>query len=180
MSRRVEAVSQAGSHRFSKQPRLWITLLAGLGVEADAHLGTTVKHQPRVARDPTQPNVRQLHLLHSELLEELAAQGFRIGPGDIGENILMRDVDLLSLPTGAILRIGVDAQLHVTGLRKPCIQLDRFLPGLMAATLDRDPAGNLIRKAGIMAVVETGGEVRPGDPIEVILPPFPHRSLQSV
>jgi hypothetical protein len=180
MSGYVEAVSQASTHRFSKQPRMWIRLLAGLGVEGDAHLGTTVKHRSRVARDPTQPNLRQVHLLHRELLEELELQGFVIGAGDIGENILTRGVDLLALPEDTILRIGNTAEIRVTGLRNPCIQLNRFRPGLMAATLDRDRAGNLIRKAGIMAVVLTDGEVRPGDPIEAILPKRPHRRLQPV
>jgi MOSC domain-containing protein YiiM len=176
----VEAVSQAGTHRFSKQPRMWIRLLAGLGVEGDAHLGTMVKHRSRVARDPTQPNLRQVHLLHRELLEALEPQGFVIGPGDIGENILTRGLDLLGLPEDTILRIGVTAKIRVTGLRNPCIQLDRFKSGLMAATLDRDREGNLIRKAGVMAVVLASGEVRPGDPIEAILPEQPHRKLWPV
>lgn len=176
----VEAVSQRGTHRFSKQPRMWIRLLAGLGVEGDAHLGTTVQHRSRVARDPTQPNLRQVHLLHRELLETLRDQGFVIGPGDVGENILTRDVDLLGLPNGAVLRIGETVEIRVTGLRNPCVQLDRFKPGLMKATLGRDAEGNLIRKAGVMAVVLTGGEVRPGDAIEVILPPEPHGRLLPV
>jgi MOSC domain-containing protein YiiM len=180
MSGRVEAVSQASVHRFSKQPRMWIRLLAGLGVEGDAHLGTTVQHRSRVARDPSQPNLRQVHLLQRELLEELEAQGFVIGPGDIGENILTCGLDLLALPTGTVLRIGSAAAIKVTGLRNPCLQLDRFKPGLMAATLARDDAGNLIRKAGVMAVVLTDGEVRPGDMIEAILPAPPHRKLQPV
>jgi MOSC domain-containing protein YiiM len=179
MSGRVDAVSQASTHRFSKQPRMWIRLVAGLGVEGDAHLGTTVQHRSRVARDPSQPNLRQVHLLHRELLEELEGQ-FVIGPGDIGENILTRGLDLLGLPTGAVLRIGVAAEVRVTGLRNPCLQLDRFRPGLMAATLDRDAAGGLIRKAGVMGVVLTDGEVRPGDLIEVVLPEAPHRPLQPV
>lgn len=179
MSGRVEAVSQASSHRFSKQPRMWIRLLAGLGVEGDAHLGRTVKHRSRVARDPTQPNLRQVHLLHQELLEALEAQGFVIGPGDIGENILTRGIDLLGLPAGTVLRVG-SAAIKITGLRNPCVQLDRFKRGLMAATLDRDAAGNLIRKAGVMAVVLTDGEVRPGDPIETVLPEPPHHPLQPV
>ena len=176
----VEAVSQRGTHRFSKQPGMWIRLLAGLGVEGDAHLGTTVQHRSRVARDPTQPNLRQVHLLHRELLESLEHQGFVIGPGDIGENILTRDVDLLGLPTGTVLRIGATVEIQVTGLRNPCAQLDRFKPGLMKATLDRDAEGNLVRKAGVMAIVLTDGEVRPGDPIQVILPPEPHRRLLPV
>jgi MOSC domain-containing protein YiiM len=180
MSGVVEAVSQRGTHSFSKQPRMWIRLLAGLGVEGDAHLGTTVKHRSRVARDPAQPNLRQVHLLHRELLDALDDQGFVIGPGDIGENILTRDIDLLGLPANSVLRIGATAEVRVTGLRNPCIQLDRFRPGLMAATLDRDPDGNLIRKAGVMAVVVNGGDVRPGDPIEIILPPEPHHRLRPV
>jgi len=180
MSGRVEAVSQASAHRFSKQSRMWITLLAGLGVEGDAHLGTTVRHRSRVARDPTQPNLRQVHLLHQELLEELRAQGFMIQPGDIGENILTSGIDLLALPTGTILRIGSAAEVRVTGLRNPCLQLDRFQPGLMAATLGRDAAGDLVRKAGIMAIVVTGGEVRPSDPIEARRPDPPYRPLQPV
>jgi len=176
----VESVAQAPSHRFSKRPAMWIKLLAGLGVEGDAHLGTTVKHRSRVARDPTQPNLRQVHLLHQELFRELEARGFILGPGDIGENILTSGIDLLGLPTGTILRIGAAASVQVTGLRNPCVQLDRFQPGLMAATLDRDQAGNLIRKAGIMAVVLTTGQVRPGDRIDIELPPEPHRPLAPV
>lgn len=175
----VEAVSQGGTHAFSKRPRLWITLLAGLGVEGDAHLGTTVQHRSRMARDPTQPNLRQVHLLHREVLQELEAKGYVIGPGQIGENILTRGIDLLALPTGAVLTIGA-AAVQVTGLRNPCIQLDRFRPGLMQATLDRDAEGKLIRKAGIMGVVLTGGEVRPGDAIRVRLPAPPHRPLMPV
>jgi MOSC domain-containing protein YiiM len=180
MSGLVEAVSQRSTHSFSKQPRMWIRLVAGLGVEGDAHLGTTVQHRSRVARDPTQPNLRQVHLLHWELLGELEAQGFVIGAGDIGENILTRGVDLLGLPSGTVLRIGEVAKVQVTGLRNPCVQLDRFRPGLMAATLDRDAAGGLVRKAGVMAIVLTGGEVRPGDAIAVTLPPEPHRRLVPV
>jgi MOSC domain-containing protein YiiM len=176
----VEAVSQRGGHHFSKRPGMWITLLAGLGVEGDGHAGTTVQHRSRVARDPTQPNLRQVHLLHRELLDELETKGFAIGPGDIGENILTRDVDLLGLPTGTLLHIGDTARVRLTGLRNPCIQLDRFKPGLMAATLGRDASGALVRKAGVMAIVLTGGEVRLGDPIEVVLPPEPHRPLQPV
>jgi MOSC domain-containing protein YiiM len=175
----VEAVSQSSTHSFGKQPRMWITLLAGLGVEGDAHLGTKVKHRSRVARDPSAPNLRQVHLLHRELLQELEASGFVIGPGQIGENILTRGLDLLGLPEGALLRIGA-AEIRVTGLRNPCIQLDRFKPGLMAATLGRAPDGGLIRKAGIMGVVLAGGDVRPGDRIQVTLPAAPHRALQPV
>jgi MOSC domain-containing protein YiiM len=155
-------------------------LVAGLGVEGDAHLGVTVQHRSRVARDPSQPNLRQVHLLRRELLEELAGRGLVVGPGDIGENILTRGVDLLGLPTDTLLRIGEAAMVRVTGLRNPCVQLDRFQPGLMTAVLDRDAVSGLVRKAGVMAVVVSDGEVRPGDLVEVVLPDGPFRRLQPV
>jgi MOSC domain-containing protein YiiM len=149
-------------------------------VAGDGHAGATVKHRARIVRDASQPNLRQVHLLHRELLEELAPMGFVLGPGHIGENILTRGLDLLGLPADTELRIGATARIRVTGLRDPCIQLDRFMPGLMAATLDRDAAGGLIRKAGIMAVVLDGGDIHPGDGIEVIHPPRPWRRLVAV
>ena len=180
MSGHVVSVACGRSHNFSKLTQMWIRLVAGLGVEGDAHQGATVKHRSRVARDPTQPNLRQVHLLHTELLDDLRPRGFDIGPGQIGENILTRGLDLLGLPTGALLHLGDAAVVEITGLRNPCVQLDRFRPGLMAATLDRDAAGNLIRKAGIMGVVVAGGIVRPDDPIRVALPPEPHVPLGPV
>jgi MOSC domain-containing protein YiiM len=175
----VAAVAVDGAHRFSKVPRDAIRLLAGLGVEGDAHAGVTVKHRSRVARDPTQPNLRQVHLIHAELHEELRAKGFEIAPAAMGENITTRGLDLLGLPRGTRLRIGA-ALVEVTGLRNPCRQLDAYRPGLMAATLDRDAAGNVIRKAGVMGVVLEGGEVRPGDAIRVELPAAPHARLEPV
>lgn len=180
MTGQVVSVASRSGNAFSKTPRMWITLVAGLGVEGDAHAGVTVKHRSRVARDPSQPNLRQVHLIHAELLEELAGRGFRIGPGDVGENILTRGVDLLGLPTGTRLRLGEDAVVEVTGLRNPCAQLDRFQPGLMAATLDRDATGGLVRKAGVMGIVLAGGNVRPADAIGVELPGLPHRRLGPV
>ena len=149
---------------------LSIRLLAGLGVEGDAHAGVTVKHRSRVRRDPSQPNLRQVHLVHAELFDELRDKGFGVTPGDIGENVTTRGIDLLALPTGTRLRLGDAAMVEITGLRNPCVQLDTFQKGLMAATLDKDANGNLIRKAGVMSVVLAGGEVRPGDPITVELP----------
>lgn len=176
----VTAVSRGARHSFSKPNQLGIRLVAGLGVEGDAHSGRTVKHRSRVARDPSQPNLRQVHLLHAELFEELQGVGFTLSPGDIGENVTTRGVDLLGLPAGTRLRLGATAVVEVTGLRNPCIQLDRFQPGLMAATLDRDEHGNLIRKAGIMGVVIAGGEILPGDVVQVDLPPQPHKPLAPV
>jgi MOSC domain-containing protein YiiM len=176
----VEAVSRSEGHTFGKANRDAIRLLAGLGVEGDAHLGVTVKHRSRVARDPTQPNLRQVHLIHAELHDELATAGFVVSPGEMGENVTTRGIDLLALPTGARLYLGESAVVEVTGLRNPCAQLDRFQPGLMAAVLDRDEHGGLVRKAGVMGVVVAGGDIRPGDPVRVELPPGPHRPLEPV
>lgn len=176
----VEAVSLSPTHIFSKPNHPAIRLLAGLGVEGDAHMGLTVQHLSRVARDPSQPNLRQVHLIHGELHDELRAAGFDVSAGQMGENITTRGVDLLGLPTGARLRLGKDALVEITGLRNPCAQLDGLQAGLMAATLDRDEQGELVRKAGVMGVVLTGGEVRPGDAITVELPAEPHRPLRPV
>ncbi|MBI2767412.1 MAG: MOSC domain-containing protein [Chloroflexi bacterium] len=176
----VEAVHCSAGHTFSKPAAGCIRLLEGLGVEGDAHLGKTVKHRSRVARDPGQANLRQVHLIHAELLDELRGRGFVVAAGDMGENITTRGIDLLGLPTGARLHLGADAVVEVTGLRNPCAQLDAFQPGLMAAVLDRDERGNLVRKAGVMAIVATGGEVRPGDAVRIELPPGPRRALEPV
>ncbi len=176
----VTAVSCSASHAFSKPNRTGIRLVAGLGVEGDAHAGRTVRHRSRVAKDPTQPNLRQVHLIHAELHEELRARGFDVSPGVMGENVTARGLDLLGLPTGARLRLGADAVVEVTGLRNPCRQLDGLQNGLMAATLDRDGADRLVRKAGVMGVVVEGGDVRAGDPVAVELPPEPHRPLRPV
>jgi MOSC domain-containing protein YiiM len=165
---------------FSKSAATQITLLAGLGVEGDAHCGITVKHRSRVAQDPTQPNLRQVHLLHAELFEELAAKGFTVAPGQLGENVTTRGLNLLALPVGAELQIGPTAIIRVTGLRNPCAQLDQFQLGLMSAVLDRTRDGTLVRKAGIMGVVVAGGPVSPGDAILVKLPAKPDRILERV
>jgi MOSC domain-containing protein YiiM len=165
---------------MSKPNQAAIALVAGLGVEGDAHAGATVKHRSRVKRDPSQPNQRQVHLIHAELHDELRDAGFTVAPGQMGENVTTRGVDLLGLPTGARLRLGATAMVEVTGLRNPCAQLDGIQQGLMAATLDRDADGQLVRKAGVMGIVVTGGEVRPGDPISIELPPEPHRPLAPV
>jgi MOSC domain-containing protein YiiM len=176
----VAAVARSESHTFSKPPREAILLLAGLGVEGDAHLGTTVKHRSRVARDPSQPNLRQVHLIHAELHDELVGAGFEVGPGDMGENVTTRGVDLLGLPRGTRLGLGVSAVVEITGLRNPCGQLDGFRQGLRAAVLETGADGRLVRRSGVMAVVLEGGEVRPGDPISVELPPGPSVPLEVV
>lgn len=176
----VVGVHRSASHSFSKPPEEKISLVAGMGVEGDAHAGVTVKHLSRVARDPRQPNLRQIHLIHAELHDELRCRGFDIAPGAMGENITTRGLDLLSLPTGTVLAIGPAAVVEVTGLRNPCAQLDGLQQGLMAAVLDRDAEGELVRKAGVMAIVLEGGPVKPGDEIRVRLPSMPYRPLMPV
>ncbi|HVE52086.1 MAG TPA: MOSC domain-containing protein [Ramlibacter sp.] len=180
MTGRVLAVHRSTGHDFSKYAEEAITLLEGLGVEGDAHAGRTVKHRSRVARDPSAPNLRQVHLLHAELFDELVERGFAVFAGDMGENVTTRGIDLLALPAGTVLRLGEAAEVEVTGLRNPCSQIDRFQAGLTSAVLDRDASGGLVRKAGVMGVVRRGGVVRPGDPIVVQLPQAPHNSLQPV
>jgi MOSC domain-containing protein YiiM len=176
----VTAVCRDGSHRFSKTPAMFIRLIAGLGVEGDAHAGVTVKHRSRVARDPAQPNLRQVHLIHDELFAELRPAGFDIAPGALGENITTHGIDLLALPTGARLALGATAVIEITGLRNPCAQIETFRPGLLAAVLTRDATGTLVRKSCVMAIVLAGGEIHPGDPIGVTLPEGTHRPLVVV
>jgi hypothetical protein len=177
---RVAAVCRAAEHALGKRVVEGIRLVVGVGVEGDAHAGRTVQHRSRVARDPSRPNLRQVHLIHGELHDELRSRGFDVGPGVMGENVTTRGVDLLALPAGTRLRLGDEAAVEVTGLRNPCAQLDDHQPGLMAAVLDRAPDGALNRRTGIMAVVLAGGDVRPGDPIAVELPPPPHEPLRPV
>ena len=176
----VTAVSRSATHTLIKPNQDSIRILAGLGVEGDAHQGESVKHRSRVAQNPNQPNLRQVHLMHAELHDELRAAGFDVLVGQMGENVTTRGIDLLGLPTNTRLHLGESAVVEVTGLRNPCAQLDKIQPGLMAATLDKDEKGNIIRKAGIMGIVLSGGDVRPGDAIRVELPPEPHKPLAPV
>jgi MOSC domain-containing protein YiiM len=176
----VIAVSRSPAYTFTKPNQDRIQLLAGSGIEGDVHAGVKVKHRARVARDPQQPNLRQVHLMHSELHEELRAAGFDVAAGQMGENITTRGIDLLALPTGTRLHLGPTAVVKITGLRNPCHQLNDFQPGLMQAVLGRDEQGRLVRKAGVMGIVLANGEVRPGDSIHIELPPEPHRLLKPV
>lgn len=98
----------------------------------------------------------------------------------MGENITTRGVALLSLPKGTRLHLGDHAIVRVTGLRNPCKALEALHDGLMEATLERAEDGTLVRKAGVMGVVEVGGVVRPDDPIRVERPRGPHRRLEPV
>ena len=176
----VIAVNLSSRHSFSKSSQKSIKLIAGIGVEGDAHAGETVQHRSWVAKDPSQPNLRQVHLIHVELHEELKAKGFEIFPGDMGENITTRGIDLFKLPRDSKLYLGNKAIVQITGLRNPCAQLDRFQPGLMAAVLDKDEGGNIVRKAGVMSVVVSGGMVKVGDRIKVKLFPKPYQLLKRV
>jgi MOSC domain-containing protein YiiM len=179
-SARVISTCLHGDHEFSKQVVSEIALTAGRGVIGDVHFGETVKHRSRVARDPSQPNLRQVHLMQVELHKELKAMGYTVAAGNLGENILSENIDLLGLPINSILNIGAEVSLQLTGLRNPCLQLDNFQQGLTKAVLDRDEDGNLVRKAGVMAVVLQGGIVAAGDEINVEYPPEPHQPLIPV
>ena len=175
----VESVSSSSEHTFSKPVRDRIRLIAGLGVEGDAHLGRTVKHRSRVAVDPTQPNLRQVHLIHAELLEEVALAGFEVAAGQMGENITTRGLDLLGLSRGTVLDIG-SARVEVTGLRNPCAQIDGLAQGLLKQMVYRDERGELVRRAGVMGVVLRGGVVEPGMGIQVRVPESGHVPLERV
>jgi MOSC domain-containing protein YiiM len=177
----VAAVSRSKDHSFSKPNELMIRLVAGLGVEGDAHMGERVKHRFHIrTKGADAPNLRQVHLIHEELFHELRMSGFNVHPGAIGENVTTRGIDLLALPAGTRLRLGAEAVIGVTGLRNPCRQIEAFQPGLLSAVLERDSEGNLIRKAGVMAVVIAGGDVKLGDVITVMLPPGERRPLLPV
>ena len=176
----ILALARDGEHRFSKQPANALTLLAGLGVEGDAHAGRLVQHLSRMAKEPNTPNLRQVHLIHAELLDELADKGFAVEPGQLGENITTRGLDLLGLSRGTRLRLGEDALIEITGLRNPCKQIDGLAKGLMAATLEHAADGSLIRKCGVMAVVVSTGEVRVGDAIRLESVPMGFEALGVV
>ena len=176
----VIAVSASAAHSFSKMPQASIELIAGLGVAGDAHAGVTVKHRSRVAIDPHQPNLRQVHLLHAEVFDDPAVAPFALAPGEIGENITTRGLALLDLPTGTRLHIGATAIVELTGLRNPCVQLDTHRRGLTKAMIEKRLSGEIMRKSGVMAIVIAGGLVMPGDGIAVTLPPLPHRPMERV
>ena len=176
----VVAVCRDDEHRFSKIAVSEIVLLPGLGVQGDAHSGVTVQHRSRVAADPTQLNLRQVHLIHAELFTEVGTHGFEVEPGQLGENVTTRGIDLLGLPRGTLLHIGRQALVKITGLRNPCRQINTFRPELLKEVMTKSSAGELVRKAGVMSVVMTGGIVRPGDPIVIQLPATPHQPLERV
>lgn len=177
---KILTVSKKSNHSFHKTLCDEITLLAGLGVEGDAHMGKTVKHWSRVALDPTQPNLRQVHFIQNELFTELKQQGFTVKAGDLGENITTQDIDLLALPKNTLLHIGDHAIIKVTGLRNPCAQIDQFQKGLLKAVLGFNLDGSIIRKAGIMGIIISGGLAKAGDKINITRPPKPYEKLDRV
>jgi MOSC domain-containing protein YiiM len=180
MSATIVAVARGARHTFSKSVEPVITLVEGLGVQGDAHAGVTVKHRSRAAKDPNLPNLRQVHLLQSELLDELNRHGFPIVAGALGENVTTSGIDLLALPVGTRLHLGPDAIVEVTGLRNPCVQIENFHEGLLSAVIERDANQHVVRKTGVMSIVRRGGDVRPGDALLIELPPEPHRPLPVV
>jgi len=173
------AVHVSPDHGFSKPDAATIELHEGLGVAGDAHYGATVQHRSRVRADPSQPNLRQVHLMHAELFDLLAEAGHRVEPGDLGENVTTRGIRLLELPVGTRLTVG-DAVITITGLRNPCRQIDDFQAGLLKKLVYTDSAGEVVRLAGVMGIVSRSGSVRPGDRIAVELPPEPHFPLTRV
>lgn len=177
---KVEAVSKSPTHTLIKKNENQITLLKGLGVEGDAHQGFTVKHRSRVIKDPTTPNIRQVHLMPVELFEELAQKGINVNSGEMGENITTSGIDLINLPLHTILKIGPETKIQITGLRNPCSQLNKINDQLLKAVLQKDEDGTIIRKAGIMSVVLKGGKINVGDTIEIEFPEKPHKNLEPV
>ena len=174
------AVARDDGHRFSKPVRAEIELIAGHGIEGDAHAGATVRRRSRFRGTWTEANVRQVHLLQRELFDELAVEGHEVAPGELGENVTTEGVDLLGLPLGTRIRLGDSAEVELTGLRNPCVQIERFQAGRLKRLIRRDGAGATRRRAGVMAIVVEGGVVRPGDPIVVDLPNAPHEPLPVV
>ena len=176
----VIAVARDDAHRFSKPLREEITLVAGHGVEGDAHAGPTMIRRVRYRPTETLPNLRQVHLIHHELFDEIAAEGFAVAPGQLGENVTTRGVDLLALPRGTRIRLGDDAEVEITGLRNPCKQINAFQAGLMKRLLARGPDGQVVRLVGVMAIVLSDGVVRTGDALSITLPEGEHEALRPV
>ena len=180
MSPRVETVHLSAGHTMGKPAVDSIRLIEGIGVDGDVHSGTTVQHLSRIARDPSQPNLRQVHLIPAEVHDGLAASGLEVEPGAMGENVTTRGLDLFALPVRTRLRLGGVAEVELTGLRNPCRQLEGVREGLQSAVLLHGPDGALVRRAGVMAIVVAAGPVAPGDAIDVIVPPEPHEPLVPV
>jgi len=167
---RVIAVAAKPEPGVGKVLREVITLVAGHGVEGDYHAGPFVRHRSRAARAPDLPNRRQVHLIHAELFDEVAALGIDVRPGQMGENITTRGLALMDLSPGTRLHLGSIAVVEITGCRNPCNQLDAIDPRLLPEVARKAADGTIARRAGIMGIVVQGGPVRPGDPIHVEVP----------
>ena len=176
----VFAICSSPKHGFSKQPQRSIRLLAGRGVEGDAHCGETVQHLYLKRRNPLAPNRMQVHLLQSELFDELAFVGYALTAGQLGENITTRGIGLLNLPQGTRLHLGGEAVVELTGLRTPCKLIEDFKPGLLKQVISRDAANKVLAKAGVMAIVLHGGDVHERSPIRVEYPAARHVPLQMI
>jgi len=179
-SGKVHSLSSSAQHSFSKHTTHQVEVIKGIGIKGDAHAGVKVKHRSRVAKDPNQPNLRQIHLIHLELLKELVAKGYTVNPGDLGENITTEGISILNLPKDTILKIGENVAIQITGLRNPCHQIDKFQKGLLKEVVGKNDAGDIIRMAGIMAIVLEGGMIKVNDEILVELPALPHQKLERV
>lgn len=176
---KVVAVACDSKHNIIKPVQAHITLIAGWGVEGDAHAGETIQHRYDKRRNPTAPNLRQIHLMHAELFDHMADQGMTVRPGQMGENITTRDIDILSLPQGTRLKLG-NAVIELTGLRNPCKYLNTIAPGLMKACLAKHKDGTPFPQSGVMGMIIAGGIVKAGDAIEIVLPEKPHHRLLPV
>ena len=148
-------------------------------MEGDAHAGPFVRHRHLARRHPKMPNLRQVHLIPSELFQALRADGYELRPGDLGENILTAGLDLEALPLGTILKLGAEAAIELTGLRTPCVLIDRFKPGLKRRMLVEE-YGRPRFRCGVMAVVRSSGRISTGDAIAVRLPSEPLKSLPAL
>lgn len=175
----VIAVASDSKHNIIKPIRESVRLIAGWGVEGDAHAGKTVQHRYDKRRNPDAPNLRQVHLMHSELFDQVSGLGLSVKPGQMGENITTRHIDILNLPRGTQLRIG-EAVIEITGLRNPCKYLNQIAPGLLKACLGKHEDGTNFPHSGVMGVILADGEVKAGDEIHIITPPKPHERLKPV
>ena len=166
----VLSVSRDDKHRFSKPTVSSIRLVAGFGVEGDSHAGATVQHLYEKKRNPSAPNLCQVHFMAAELFDDLVPTGYTVAPGELGENVTTEGINLMSLPLGTQLHLGAQAVVSVTGMRSPCSLINGYQKGLMKQLIKTDAAGTVHRRGGIMGVVVRGGVVNPGDCIRVELP----------
>jgi hypothetical protein len=174
----VHSVSASPRHGFSKLVRESITLIKGHGVDGDAHAGAFVKHRYLARWRPRMANERQVHLINQALFEELFSEGFNVQPGNLGENVTTRGIDLLRLPLGTMLALGPTAAVELRGLRTPCVLVDRFRKGLLKALVRKGEQPRF--RAGVMGVVREGGILFPGNPVKVTISPAPWQALPAL